>query len=195
MKGILAVDLAAKFSAAVTMTYDHEVVDQHDSWHLPERKFVERICDPFDTWGTFYTGVDWLVVEDLPARVMWTNSVKDVCRLQGRLKERLDEYEALGRLVLVQPETWREHYKPDLKRGTGPDAVVGVAAQYGYQSPDLTDRLARHPDNPDRILAGERPTARKVGTDYCAAYLIARWAVDRLNTHGDLNAPRTTRFE
>lgn len=179
---IIAVDLAAKFSAAVTLNDDGTVADQWDSWQISQTAFIDEVV-----YG--WSGIlaadkpDLLIVEDLPPRVPWMTTVKDVCRIQGRLIERMHRHDALDRLLFVQPDQWRSHFA-GLKRGTGPDAVVPVAASLGYEPPDLTDRIGK----------GEKATARKVATDYCAAYLIGRWALDYHAEHGHLDAPRTTRF-
>lgn len=185
---LLAVDLAAKFSAACLMA-DYQVIRQWDSWQKTERQFIDAITRPFD----HFSPPAVMVVEDLPHRLPYMTNVKDVCRLQGRIVERMSALGALDKVLFLQPAQWRGHFE-GMQQGTGPDVVVPVAARYGYTAPDLTYRLARKPDNPDRIVAGEKVTARKVATDYCAAYLIARWAEDQWREHRSYDAPRTSRY-
>lgn len=185
---LVAVDLAARYSAAVWMG-DYRVLQQWDSWQKPEGDFITLVTGLF--LGLHGPIPDVLMIEDLPARVPWMTTVKDACRLQGRIVERMSNLGALDRVMFVQPATWQEHY--GLKRGSGPGAVVPLAARFHYQPPPLGHRCAisirtRKP------LASEVKTAAKVATDYCAAYLIGRWATDYHCEHDTYDAPRTSRY-
>lgn len=181
---LLAVDLAASFSAACLL-HDGQVMWQGDSWQKPQAEFVDAITDPFDPAHPAYANPDVLVIEDLPARLPFMTNVRDVCRLQGRIVERMWVHGAVDKIMFVQPATWQAHYTElGMKRGAGPAVVVPVAAQLGYTPPDLTARTGK----------GERATARKVATDYCAAYLIGRWAQDTVNSTGKYDASRTSRY-
>lgn len=164
------------------MTDRHTVIREWDSWQKTETDFISSITSVF-----FLTAKqpDALIIEDLPARVPWMSTVKDVCRLQGRIVERMGGFEAVSRIVFVQPAQWRAHYGALLKNGTGAAAVVPVAARYDYLPPPLEYRAAN---------AKERQTARKIATDYCAAYLIGRWAIDHHAEHHTFDAPRTSRY-
>jgi hypothetical protein len=186
---LVAVDLAARFSAAVRYTANHHVVGQWDSWQKTEDEFLSDLVLHFLPHNTTPT---YLVVEDIPAHVLWSRSVRDVLRIQGRLVQQMSTLGWLSRLVFVQPATWQEHY-PGIKRGRGPQQVVQVAAAFGYSPPPLAHRCEAS-TRTGKPKASERKTAEKVGTDYCAAYLIARWAADFHNTCGHLNAARTTRY-
>ena len=180
---IVAVDLAAKFSAAVWMDDNRKVFHQCDSWQSTETWFIDTITQP---WRYATAPPDALVIEDLPPRVPWMTVVKDVCRLQGRIAERMMQYGWREAMLFVQPAVWRGHYGEDLKQGTGPNAVLPVAEQHGYHWPsDLKDRA---------VGRGTKATANKVATDYCAAYLIGRWALDYFDEHGTFDAPRTSRY-
>lgn len=184
---IVAVDLAAKYSAAVWMDVDaaaheYEVLDQWDSWQKTETEFIDQTTakfEPVRQWAR----PDALVIEDLPHGVRYMTNTKDVCRLQGRIVERMQTYGALPYVLFVPPAEWRAHYS-GMGRGTGPDVVVPVAAKYGYEPPDLSSRVGK----------GERATARKVATDYCAAYLIGRWALHQRFWSGSYDAARTSRY-
>lgn len=184
---LLAVDLAAKFSAACLLV-DGEVAWQDDSWQKTEKQFIDEITDLFDPYhDPVYAAPvpDVLVIEDLPARLPFMTNVKDVCRLQGRIIERMAVYGQVDKILFVQPATWQESYAElGIKRGAGPDIVVPVAAQLGYTPPDLSARIGK----------GEKATARKVSTDYCAAFLIGRWAYNTVNSTGAYDASRTTRY-
>lgn len=182
---LLAVDLAAKFSAACLMT-GGKVTWQCDSWQKTESDFIDLVTGIFDPDDDLNMPPqpDVLVIEDLPHGVKYLPNVKDVCRLQGRIVERMHSYNALGRVLFTPPNEWRHHYGESLKRGTGPDAVVPVAASLGYTPPDLTGRTGK----------GEKATARKVATDYCAAFLIARWAQGTFESTGTYDQPRTSRY-
>lgn len=194
---IIAVDLAAKFSAAVCIGEPAEahgtptIVSQWDSWQRSQSEFITETCAAFDPLHRYaFTSTprvvpDALIVEDLPQRVPWMSTVKDVCRLQGRFIERMHDYGQLHKLVFAPPHAWRRTY-PGLERGTGPDAVVAVAARKGYTPPDLSERCG-----PQK---GTRSTARKVATDYCAAFLIANWAYEHHYWNGSFDAPTTTRI-
>lgn len=189
---VVAIDLAAKYSAAVWL-WDHTVVQHWDSWQKSESTFIDWCTEGFHPDRALLRVPDVLVIEDLPHRLPYMTNVKDVCRLQGRLVERMHSYGALTKILFVPPAEWRRHYGPPLKQGTGPAAVVEVAVRMGYVLPDLTDRMAINPKT-NKPAAGERATAKKVLTDYCAAYLIGRWAVDCAISHNTFDVARTSRY-
>ncbi len=191
MGGIVAVDLAAKLSAVCHVTPAGTVLSQADSWGRSEDDFIDHLVAPF-TRGNPPTV---MVVEDLPHRLPFAALVKAVCRLQGRIVDRMACLGAAGAVLFLPPALWRKHFD-GLGRGTGPDAVVPVAAALGYTPPELAWRLERIAagQGRDTPLAKDRATAAKVATDYCAAWLIARWAVDTLRTAGTLDVPGTSRY-
>ena len=169
MSTLVAVDLAAKYSAACLLEASTgTVLRQWDTWNRTTRQFLLDVTAPF----LGYPAPDILVVEDLPHRLPFNNIVREVCRLQGRFIEKMDSYGLLTKLVFVPPAEWRRCYA-GLKNGTGPDAVIPVAAELGYTAPpELVERAVG--------IKGGKAIARKVATDYCAAYLIARYAADIL---------------
>lgn len=177
---VLAVDLAAKYSAACLMTNEYKVLHQVDSWGCTEDVFLKELCRPF-TWGN---PPSVMVVEDLPHGLNYSTLIKTVCRLQGRLYEGM---QALGRgdqILYLAPAEWRKTYE-GMGRGTGPKVVVEVAARYGYAPP--TDLMTRAKGN------GGKTVADKVATDYCSAYLIARWAVTTKKQKGTYDIVGTSR--
>ena len=179
---VLAVDLAAKYSAACLMDDDYEVIEQFDSWQQTEDAFV---CHLTAGWTVVNTP-DVMIVEDLPHGLRYTTLVKAVCRLQGRIVQSMQECTDgdWEEILFVAPATWRAHY-PEAKRGTGPDIVVPIAAQFGYTAPDLLARAKG---------SGGKTRADKVATDYCSAYLIARWAIDTKRQFGTYDVPGTSRY-
>lgn len=181
---VVAVDLAAKYSAICQLADDLTIQNQTDSWGITESAFINRVVDPWNDGPAPAKPPILLAVEDLPHRLPFSALVKRVARIQGRIVDRMDQLYAAGTVLFVPPALWRKAYA-GLRRGTGPDAVVGVAAALGYTPPDLGERINR---------AGDRAIARKVATDYCAAYLIARWAVTTFTTAGTFDVPGTSRY-
>jgi len=180
---LVAVDLAAKYSALCQMSTAGAVLDETDSWGKTESEFIDRICRYWTEWWCPEPPLV-LAVEDLPHRLPFASLVKQVCRIQGRIVDRMDTFGAADAVLFVPPALWRRAFK-GLSRGTGPEAVTAVAAELGYLPPDLSDRAA---------VIGGKAIARKVATDYCAAFLIARWAADYFNEHGHFDAPGTSRY-
>ncbi len=178
---IVAVDLAARYSAACLLSTGNDVLSQWDSWQVTEKDFVASLVRPFRHEDPPLV----MAVEDLPQTSPWTGVVKKVCRIQGRIIESMDRLGLVHLLLFVPPSVWRRHYGAGLKRGTGPAAVVPVAAAHHYQPPELTGRCTQR---------GDKATARKVATDYCAAYLIGAWAVDFWSACGHFDAPGTSRY-
>jgi hypothetical protein len=179
---VLAVDLAAKLSAACLMDDDHKVIDQFDSWQISEERFIGKLELKFHTW----TPPELMVIEDLPHGLGYTKLTKAVCRLQGRIYECMRHYNPDRTILFVAPATWRAHYA-EAKRGTGPGIVVPIAEQFGYRPPwtSLMERAKGH---------GGRSRAGKVSTDYCSAYLIGRWAIDMKRAHNTFDVPGTSRY-
>ncbi len=181
MLSLVGVDLAAKYSAVCWMGHLGSVLSEWDSWGSAEDTFVASIVAPF---ATCPVPPSVLVVEDLPHRLPFSHLVKTVCRLQGRIAHAMDAVGHLDRLLFVAPAQWRAHYT-GLGRGTGPDAVVPVARDNGYTAPDLTPRIIR---------AGHTGIARKVATDYAAAFLITRWALSTWETQQTFDVVGTARY-
>lgn len=185
---LVAVDLAARYSAACWMsTRGRGVIAEWDSWQKTEAEFIDLITSPWREPELQYgeRAPDVMVVEDLPHRLPFSGLVKAVSRIQGRIVERMYSLAAADCIVFVPPAEWRRGFD-GMGRGTGPDVVVPVSAAMGYTSPDLTDRAAG--------VRGGKAVARKVGTDYCAAFLIATWAMTGRARHNTWDLPGTTRY-
>lgn len=167
---IVSVDLAARYSAAQLLGDGGEVLASWDSWNTPEDLFLRYITVPFIEVGDG-SSAQVLVVEDLPASLNYSNIIKRVARLQGRLAGRMDDLGALDKLAFVPPALWMQDYKDEdgkhLIWRLGPSAIIDVARErYGYVAPV----------RPLNYKGAERTKARKVVSDYCASYLIGQWA-------------------
>lgn len=185
---VLAVDLAAKYSAVCLMDDDYTVLHQFDSFGITEEEFIYLVVGPWLFPNREGRPLPQrLVIEDLPHGLGYTKLVKAVCRLQGRIVQAMHEaYNGrVEDIVFVSPAQWRSHY-PAMKRGTGSKISVPVAAQYGYTPPADLPARTKGKGGPSR--------ADKIATDYCAAYLIARWAVDTNRLHGTYDVPGTSQY-
>jgi hypothetical protein len=181
---ILAVDLAAKYSAACVMDDDGAVLFQFDSWQRSETAFISALIAP---WRARLLGMQVAVIEDLPHRLPYSGLTKSVCRLQGRIYQRFTDIDASDTVLFLDPATWRSQYPALKKRGSGPEAVTDVAAELGYSAPaDLIERA--------NGVKGGKAIARKVATDYCAAFLIGRWAIHQRRTWDSYDVPGTSRY-
>jgi hypothetical protein len=180
---VLAVDLAAKYSAACVMDNEYQVLVQFDSWGRQESAFIHELIETY-VWGD--GDPDVMVVEDLPHGLRYSTLIKTVCRLQGRIYDRLQFTVQCGDEILyVAPAEWRRTFT-GMERGTGAEAVTPVSAAFGYQPPDLSERAK---------VKGGKAIARKVATDYCSAYLIARWAIDTKSKYGTYDVTGTSRYD
>ncbi len=175
---IVAVDLAARYSAACWMNYSGFVLDEWDSWNRTELQFIQQTIRPFTQDSE---PPEVLIIEDLPHRLPFSALVKQVSRLQGRIVEAMDRYDMADKIVFVPPAEWRKFYPALAKRGSGPQAVVPVAEETGYAPPDVSSR-------------GAKTIADKVATDYCAAFLIGNWAIESFKDKGSFDLIGTSRY-
>jgi hypothetical protein len=182
---ILAVDLAAKYSAACLMGDDYTVVKQFDSWQISEDAFIQTAARFLDDDRVHAADVDGH--RRPPARpAIFDPRQNRVSAARPHITS--DEPATIDGhhedMLYVAPATWRAHYE-GMQRGTGPEIVVPVAERYGYTPPDFTERAKGN---------GGKTRAKKVATDYCSAYLIARWAIDVNNEHATFDVPGTSRY-
>lgn len=182
---VLAVDLAAKYSAACLMDDDYKVICQFDSWSNDEDVFVHKLA--MYRFGEGAGTPDVMIVEDLPHGLTYTKLVKRVLRLQGRIVHAMHMYHAGGRglVVFAAPAAWRSHFK-GMERGTGAGAVFPVSESLGYAPPDFSERTKGQ---------GGKSLATKIASDYCSAYLIARWAIDMHQDFGTFDVVGTSRYD
>lgn len=149
---VCGVDLAARFSAFVLIGPPGHILAQAESWGVSPSAFLGRIVDAVVEHDAV------LVCEDLPPRVPWSSNVKEACRLQGRLDEKMSQ-RGSRTVHYYQPAAWQRFYinKHGLAKKSVPvSAWRTVAASYGYQPPNLMNA--------------------KVESDYVDAFLIAKWA-------------------
>lgn len=183
---ILGVDLAAKYSAACWLNDDGAVIRQWDSWGLSETEFISSLLGPFVVPGP-EPAPQYIVLEDLPHRLPFSTLIKQVSRLQGRIYDRFERVDCQSQVVWLDPATWRNHHALLRRKGLGPQAVVDSAGLVGYAAP-LEELTVRAKGN------GGIGVARKVASDYCSAFLIARWALKSLQTWDSIDVPGTSRY-
>jgi hypothetical protein len=161
------------------MDENYSVLAEFDSWGMTEDAFVHKLVS---WWGQpLISPPEVMVVEDLPHGLSYSTLVKTVCRLQGRIAQAMET--SIEDILYVAPATWRAHY--EMKRGTGPNEVFPVVERFGYKPPDLTVRAKGN---------GGQSKAKKVQSDYCSAYLIARWAIDTKKHAFTYDVPGTSRY-
>jgi len=191
MASLVSVDLAARYSAALKISYtkppyppELRVVAGWDSWKISEMEFVHTICAPFDPARFDSTPPEVLLIEDLPHGLKFAALVKRVCRIQGRIVELMEQYGQRDKILFVPPALWQRYYKR-VADEKWPDAVVPVADRHFYRAPNLVE---------EGMKAVDRNTAKKVMTDYCAAYLIGYWGLAQLESQGTFDVDGTQRY-
>jgi hypothetical protein len=165
------------------MAEDYTVIEQFDSFVNDERAFIHKIAMH---WYRDKQSPAALIVEDLPHGLNYTKTVKKVLRLQGRLVQAMSFYMVGGekQIVYAAPAAWRAHYT-GMERGTGAEAVFPASAGFGYEPPDFSEQTKGK---------GGKSLAHKIASDYCSAYLIARWAHDMHREYGTFDVAGTSRY-
>jgi hypothetical protein len=175
---LLAVDLAARFSAATVLDSGRQVCLQFDSVGRGPQQVAEMIFETAMLYDCSH-----IFIEDVPYGISNQMMLKGVLRMQGRILQQRDlTHFDPAHLLFVAPATWQRHVGT-WRQGT--DAEALVARQLGYEPPDLKEMHADHlpAKGPERaeLLA----TLRKARTDYVASFLIASWAADMLDPLGE----------
>jgi hypothetical protein len=166
---ILAVDLAAKFSAMCLIDASGAVVGEEHSWGMSPATWVMMISNKSHI-------PDVVVVEDLPYGAGQTKTVRDVYRLQGRLIVSLEYAGNESKLVWIAPKLWQDYYKPyGMKAGDKKVARAIAVEKYGYNPPELL-----HKD----LHGVDRVHARKTMEDHVDAFLIARYMLEQSQEYG-----------
>lgn len=167
---VLAVDLAARYSAYSVVDSGGFVVAEGDSSKSSSFEFVDllvEICRKLSP--------DIVVVEDVPYGISSQAMIKPVLRLQGVLIKAFSDAEVSP--WFVNPSTWQSAY-PGVSRGKAPDRIEAarVAAEgIGYTPPNLVQEYL------DTVPEGKKPLkkfinpAEKIMTDYIDARLMADW--------------------
>lgn len=171
---ILAVDLAARFSAACLMGSGGEVVSEWHSWQAAEASWVNSLTANLKH-------AEIMLIEDIPFGLKLTKTVRDVYRLQGRIIESVysKSWEnGLRRIVFIPPQVWQLYFKPDgMKSGDKAAAKRIACDKYGYSPPELL-----HAD----LHGKDRPSARKTMEDHVDAFMIARYMLEQIQLFGSV---------
>jgi hypothetical protein len=191
MPSLVSVDLAARYSAAMKINFTQRpyppelrVVSSWNSWKFTEMEFVHLICSPFDPMRFDSHPPEVMLIEDLPHGLKFAALVKRVCRIQGRIVELMEQYGQRDKILFVPPALWQRSYKR-VADEKWPEAVVSVSHRHGYTAPNLLEEGMKY---------AEKTMAKKVMTDYCAAYLIGYWGLDQLDKHGTFDVDGTQRY-
>jgi hypothetical protein len=186
---ILAVDLAAKFSAAVHMDVAGEVVGEWHSWQRSQWEWAQLLG--FAALGEMpgqYDIPNIVLIEDVPLGLRQSQAVKGAFRAQGRiLQTAVDE----AKIVWIPPKLWQDYYKPYGMSPGDKKAAKSIAfEQYGYSAPEL---LRKDLHGVDRVHA------RKTMEDHTDAFLIARYMLEQTRLYGSIEAaveaiPRLERY-
>lgn len=183
---LLAVDLAAKMSAACLMDENGTVIEEFSSWQIHEDEFIEKIVRPWvkvkNASEIYPNPPKILIIEDLPKRVLFMKITKKVLRIQGRIIDRMNQLGFGDSILFVSPVEWQKYFNIHGKGAS--ERVQPKAEDLGYVPPmDFT-----------QFHGKERTEARKVNTDYCAAYLIGLWAVNYYKEFNTYDAKDTERY-
>lgn len=167
---ILAVDLAAKFSAACLMDPKGSVTSEWHSWGLSEVEWVNSLVAN----SKF---ADIVLIEDVPFSLRISKTVRDVYRLQGRIIENMEQNMLhTGKLVFIPPNLWQNYFKPDGMKSGDKKAAKRIAEEkYGYVPPELLHK---------GLHGKDRTHARKSMEDHVDAFLIARFMIEQAQEHG-----------
>lgn len=166
---IVGVDLASKYSAACVFSSATEQAEVFHSIDYSEDEFLHWIV----TYANMHNDC-YVLVEDLPPRVVFSWDIKKTIRMQGRIAEKLFALEAIDRLRYASPHVWQQATPGIWKQGML--ATIPVAEElYGYTPPEREDI---------------RPPAlrKKIRSDYSASYLISRWGESVIRATGTLDS-------
>jgi hypothetical protein len=157
-------------------------LEQGDSWSFGFKTrdgFVSQLTTAVNWWDP-----EVVIIEDLPHGVQFMRLVKSVCRLQGRIEQSFLKVGARHKILWVPPTVWKQHYKLN---GKDTAKLIEPKAQelYGYEPP--INHLVLH--------GKERTEAKKIRTDYAAAYLMGKWAQEMFDIHGTYDLINTARVE
>ncbi len=156
---------------------------QFDSWRCDEEDFLRFVTGYFISPESDDAPLE-LIVEDLPHGVVPTKITKHVVRMQGRILEKMYQYDCLDRVLFLPPATWERSFKGVWRKG--PNGLKEVAEQASYQLPEEIDYTKYHKE--------ERRICHKVASDYHSAYLMSVWAWSRYAEVGSFEHPTTSRY-
>jgi hypothetical protein len=191
---ILGVDLAAKNSAYSLLGTSGKVITSGDSFQIPEQTFVKTITDQFCYTTESSPAPNYLLIEDLPHGLRFGSTVKDVCRLQGRILHELDGVLSFDFIYFIPPALWQRWF-PGVYKG-GKRGAAKAALELGYVPPDL---IGAHTRALQSVSGKERSALRtvlhKVETDYVDAFLLAWWGHLMLDRYGTIWVPSAQQWD
>lgn len=170
MRPVVAVDLAAKFSAIVALGADSQVRQQYDSAGRTHRELSALIWETTSALHGLTGQSPVVVIEDLPPHVPSSTVAKTVAQLQGRIINTCPTAYLID-LYFVPPAAWERDMGVWRKETSEWEEI---AAKLGYVPPDLLRHHGLVPRQAGKATAIKE--ALKQRTDYVAAYLIGRWA-------------------
>jgi hypothetical protein len=164
---ILAVDLAAKFSAGLIRGRDGQVHCEFDTLGRGPRESAMLIAETASLFG-----VTLILIEDVPYGISKQFMVKPVLRLQGRVIQAIEDA-GLPAPYFVAPATWQRAM--NVWR-VSPEQTAAVAAEHGYTPPNLLETHAHEIPEKGPERSKIRALLKKSATDYVDAYLLSEWA-------------------
>lgn len=177
---LIAVDLAERYSGAVAMDDAGRVIHQWHSYDLSTEDFLTGITTPFVYWHD--DPPHTLVVEDVPHGLPFQGGVRKVCRLQGRIIERMASWGIEDRILFYPPALWQREMGVWRQ---GPEIVIPVSAELGYHPPNLV--------TPEMKKTATKK-AEKIMSDYCAAFLMGRCAQKFKVEQGTYDVNQSSRY-
>lgn len=178
---LLAVDLAAKLSAAVQRGAGGEVTLQFDSRGKSPLAFCKEIAQASRS-------SDIVVVEDVPYGISSQMMIKPVLRLQGALISYLIALGAFESTIFMVPSVWMKDF-PGTQHATTKglsksasdqeriDTARFHAERLGYTPPDLVADWEHHCSVEGRkALKKDTNVLTKSMTDYVSAFLMSEYA-------------------
>lgn len=192
----LAVDLASKFSAAMVVDLEGQVLCQFDSTGLTPIEFAEQCAQV----ALDYEVTD-AIFEDIPYGISGQGQVKAPFRMQGIVIDEMAKVDMLDKTWFLNPSTWQNTFDGVARAPKGLTKVEGERARYeaarehalarGYEPPPLVAQYIAdfrlHNGEFARILKKNTNPLAKTETDYIDAYLIAAWA-NSFDTLDELHA-------
>lgn len=207
---VLAVDLAARFSAAAVVVSPEpevfkvewqadstgavdcdgalrvvEVIPGRETQWIMQLEEMSRRYVFYDVRVVKGAALGAVAVEDQPHGVRFDSTAKHVARIQGRLIDRFDRANKLDLLWFVPPALWQRTIDGVWRKG--PTEQLEAASKLGYRPPEFGPSLKPGTGVPP--LGTARAIARKIQTDYVAAFLIGVWACRTLREVGSLDVP------
>lgn len=176
---LVAVDLAERYSGVVALDDDGSLLGEWHSWNVSTVDFIDAVVSPFEQWDVL---PEILLIEDVPHGLPFQGGVRKVCRLQGRIIERMASFGLEDRIVFYPPALWQREMGVWKQ---GPEIVIPESAKLGYQPPNLV--------TPEMKKTATKK-AEKIMSDYCAAFLMGRCAQKFKVEQGTYDVNQSSRY-